>query len=146
MTSLMMRDAERALRDANIEPGSTLLAEKKEPGTINVGQGQQVVTNVYRLDLPKDKLLFRYEVAVFGVYPNSLIDLTKRWRSDYRTAHHRISCCAVLKAFKAQHSSFFKDMHLYYDQARVLYSTGDFQLMELMRIIQLIKFEYTLLN
>jgi hypothetical protein len=150
--------------------------------------------------MPKEKLLFRYEVTVFGVLQNCLVDLTMRCRSEYiyifnflplifesicysyRTSHHRVSCCAVLKAFKTRHSSFLKDMHLYYDQSRVLYSTGDLRLQvvrntlnvifklfvnilivkfefyffififfnyfrtELMRIIRLIKLEYTLLN
>ncbi|KAF7638165.1 hypothetical protein Mgra_00002391 [Meloidogyne graminicola] len=45
MATLLMQDAENALQDANLLPGSTLMASKKEPGKVNVGHGQQVVTN-----------------------------------------------------------------------------------------------------
>ncbi|CAK5081099.1 unnamed protein product [Meloidogyne enterolobii] len=78
----IMQDAEKALELAKLQIGSTLLAEKKQPGTIDVGNGQRIVTNVYLLEMSKTKDLFRYEVNVSGVGQREF-DLTTRSSSEY---------------------------------------------------------------
>ncbi|CAK5081092.1 unnamed protein product [Meloidogyne enterolobii] len=78
----IIQDAERELELAQLQVGSTLLAEKKQPGTIDVGRGQKVVTNVYLLEMSKTKDLFRYEVNVSGVRQRES-NLTTRSSSEY---------------------------------------------------------------
>ncbi|KAF7638167.1 hypothetical protein Mgra_00002393 [Meloidogyne graminicola] len=132
MATLLMQDAENALQDANLLPGSTLMASKKEPGKVNVGHGQHVVTNVYLLETKdgKGKLFFRYEVEVYGIRtPELFSDLTKR-SADYRTTNNRNQCGAVLRAFKFRHSAYLGNHLLFYDQSRVLFSTLDLELQQ----------------
>uniref|UniRef100_A0A915MEB3 PAZ domain-containing protein n=1 Tax=Meloidogyne javanica TaxID=6303 RepID=A0A915MEB3_MELJA len=120
----IMQDAEKALELAKLQIGSTLLAEKKQPGTIDVGNGQRVVTNVYLLEMSKTKDLFRYEVNVSGVKQREF-DLTTRSSSDYRNALRRLQCYSVLRAFKIKHASVLSKERLYYDCGSILISTFD---------------------
>nr|CAD2198056.1 unnamed protein product [Meloidogyne enterolobii] len=120
----IMQDAEKALELAKLQIGSTLLAEKKQPGTIDVGNGHRVVTNVYLLEMSKTKDLFRYEVNVSGVGQREF-DLTTRSSSDYRNALRRLQCYSVLRAFKIKHASVLSKERLYYDCGSFLISTFD---------------------
>nr|CAD2194987.1 unnamed protein product [Meloidogyne enterolobii] len=120
----IIQDAEQALELANLQVGSTLLAEKKQPGTIDVGHRQKVVTNVYLLEMSKTKDLFRYEVNVSGVRQRES-NLTTRSSSDYRNALLRLQCYSVLRAFKIKHASYLSNERLYYDCGSFLISTFD---------------------
>uniref|UniRef100_A0A915N1E8 Uncharacterized protein n=1 Tax=Meloidogyne javanica TaxID=6303 RepID=A0A915N1E8_MELJA len=120
----IIQDAEQALESANLQVGSTLLAEKKQPGTIDVGHRQKVVTNVYLLEMSKTKDLFRYEVNVSGVRQRES-NLTTRSSSDYRNALLRLQCYSVLRAFKIKHASYLSNERLYYDCGSILISTFD---------------------
>uniref|UniRef100_A0A1I8BDL7 Piwi domain-containing protein n=1 Tax=Meloidogyne hapla TaxID=6305 RepID=A0A1I8BDL7_MELHA len=123
-SSSIIQDAEKTLQEANIQPGATLLATKKEPGTVDVGHGQKIVTNVYLLEMSKRKDLFRYEVTISGVGPRGF-DLTRRSTSDYRSAQRRFQCYSVIKAFKTKHATFLLNESLYYDCGSSLFSTFD---------------------